>query len=174
MIKKIFLLLMFGIMVVGCAKRQTVKPVESAPPAAQEPISAGQSSRHTDWQSAQELATVYFDYDKSSLLSDARKTLKTNAQYLKAHTDLNVLVEGNCDERGTIEYNLALGDRRASTVLKYYTKLGISKKRIAVISYGKEKPVDPGHDEAAWQKNRRVETKVRNANVENSIPVETH
>ncbi|MBD3271721.1 MAG: peptidoglycan-associated lipoprotein Pal [Elusimicrobia bacterium] len=117
--------------------------------------------RTGEWMEESNLATVYFDYDKAVLRSDAKTALKENAEYLKENADLEVLVEGHCDERGTIEYNMALGQRRAAAVRDYLSKLGISKGRISTISYGEEKPVDYGHTEAAWAKNRRAEFKVR-------------
>ncbi len=81
--------------------------------------------------------------------------MKANAEWLKANPKARIRIEGNCDERGTIEYNQALGQRRASSAKKYLTDLGISAKRITLISYGKEKPTCTEHDEACWQKNRR-------------------
>jgi len=168
--KKMFLLFLMGFVMAGCAaKKQMVKPDENiAEPAAQAAAPAPlqkdeQSSRFSDWQSIPELATAYFDFDKSELLPSAREALKANAEYLKSNDNFDVLIEGNCDERGTIAYNLALGDRRASVVRDYYALLGVPVKRIAVISYGSEKPADPAHNEGAWQKNRRAETKIRNA-----------
>ena len=102
-----------------------------------------------------DLEDIHFDFDKSVLRPEDREILKGHAGWLMKNADTNVLIEGNCDERGTTEYNLALGERRASEAMKYLVGLGIGKERIAVISYGKERPLDPGHDEAAWAKNRR-------------------
>lgn len=98
---------------------------------------------------------VYFAYDKYNLNEDSKKTLQKYVDWLSAHPQYSVRIEGNCDERGTVEYNLALGERRATAAMKYIVDLGIDKNRISVISYGKEKPVDQGHDEASWWKNRR-------------------
>jgi peptidoglycan-associated lipoprotein len=103
------------------------------------------------------LSTVYFDYDKSDLSDATRATLQANAEWLKANPGRVVRVEGNCDERGTVEYNLALGQRRAASVRDYLAGLGIDPSRLRTISYGKERPVDPGHDDAARAKNRRAE-----------------
>ncbi len=97
---------------------------------------------------------IYFDYDKYAVTPDARNTLKKVADWLGAHPEAKVLIEGNCDERGTVEYNLALGERRADAAMKYLVSLGVDKSRLSTVSYGKERPVDPGHDEAAWAKNR--------------------
>jgi peptidoglycan-associated lipoprotein len=103
------------------------------------------------------LETVYFDYDKSDLGEDTRATLQSNAGWLKANPGRIVRIEGHCDERGTIEYNLALGQRRAVSVRDYLVGLGIDASRIKTLSYGKERPVDPGHDDAARARNRRAE-----------------
>ena len=103
------------------------------------------------------LKTVYFDFDKSEIRDDQVAILRANAAWLKANPKFKVLIEGHCDERGTIEYNLALGDKRAKRVRSYLVDLGIPEARMRTISYGKERPVDPGHDEEAWAKNRRAE-----------------
>ncbi|MGC9975946.1 MAG: peptidoglycan-associated lipoprotein Pal [Syntrophales bacterium] len=96
-----------------------------------------------------------FDFDKFSLKPEGRDVLKELAAWLTKNTDENVLIEGNCDERGTTEYNLALGERRAKEAMKYLIELGVDAQRIKTISYGKERSLDPGHDEEAWAKNRR-------------------
>ncbi len=101
------------------------------------------------------LQPVYFDFDKSFVRDDAKPTMKANADWLKAHPKAKVRIEGNCDERGTKEYNQALGQRRATSAKKYLTDLGISAKRISLISYGKEKPVCSEANESCMQKNRR-------------------
>jgi Outer membrane protein and related peptidoglycan-associated (lipo)proteins len=88
-------------------------------------------------------------------MPEARETLKQHADKLTQNKNYNVLIEGHCDERGTTEYNLALGERRAKEAMKYFVELGIDGKRIKTISYGKERPLDPGNNEEAWAKNRR-------------------
>lgn len=103
------------------------------------------------------LETVYFDYDSYALRPDAIATLQRNAEKLKKVPNVIVQLAGHCDERGTQEYNLALGEKRALAVRDYLIKLGIPANRLVTISYGEEFPVDPGHNEAAWAKNRRVE-----------------
>jgi peptidoglycan-associated lipoprotein len=103
------------------------------------------------------LQPIYFDFDKSFVRDDAKAVMKANADYLKANPKVTVRIEGNCDERGTIEYNQALGQRRAAAAKKYLSDLGISAKRISLISYGKEKPVCTESTEDCWQKNRRAE-----------------
>ncbi|MDR0486251.1 MAG: OmpA family protein [Elusimicrobiota bacterium] len=108
----------------------------------------------------QYLKVVNFDFDKSEISSLAASILKENAQYLSANLNINIVVEGHCDSRGTVAYNLALGQRRALKVKEYYVSLGIASDRIAAISYGEEKPVDPEENEDAYAKNRRAETKM--------------
>jgi peptidoglycan-associated lipoprotein len=137
-------------------KKETTAAVDQNQANAEEP-----SLRGKDYQEVPELVTVYFDLDQSSLRNDARETLQKNYQALKAHPDWEVLVEGNCDERGTTEYNLGLGQRRAASVRQYYISLGISGNRVATISYGKEKSICDGHNEDCWSKNRRADTKAR-------------
>lgn len=101
------------------------------------------------------MADIQFEFDKYSLKPDARNTLNKLASWMKTHQKYNVRIEGNCDERGTVEYNLALGERRAKSAMVYLERMGADKNRISTISYGKEKPLDPGHNEEAWMKNRR-------------------
>ncbi|HUU45712.1 MAG TPA: peptidoglycan-associated lipoprotein Pal [Acidobacteriota bacterium] len=101
--------------------------------------------------------TIYFDFDKYNLRADAREALDRNAELMRANPDLKIVIEGHCDERGTDEYNLALGERRAKAARDYLTRLGIDAARITVISYGEERPVSLGHDEGSWRLNRRGE-----------------
>lgn len=103
-----------------------------------------------------EFGTAYFDFDSFKIRGDARDVLKTNANFLKSNPSVSVQIEGHCDERGTTEYNLALGERRANAARDYLVRLGIDKARLSVISYGKERAQDSGHDESAWAKNRRA------------------
>ncbi len=98
---------------------------------------------------------IHFDFDDFSLRPDAKETLNGIAEWLLKNTATQILIEGHCDERGTNEYNLALGERRAKSAKKYLVQLGLAPKRISTISYGEEKPLDPGHTEEAWAKNRR-------------------
>jgi peptidoglycan-associated lipoprotein len=107
----------------------------------------------------QVLDTVYFEFDQATLSEMSKQTLVRNAEWLRGNPEVRVQVEGNADERGTPEYNLALGERRAETVRGYLSSLGIDGNRLMTISYGEERPVDPGQSEAAWQKNRRVDFK---------------
>jgi peptidoglycan-associated lipoprotein len=101
---------------------------------------------------------IHFEFDKSRLLPQAKEILRHNAKWLLAHPEVNVTIEGHCDERGTNEYNIALGDRRAQSTKGYLVDLGVPPKRLTTISYGEEKPLDPAHNEAAWAKNRRAQS----------------
>jgi len=104
------------------------------------------------------LETVYFDFDKSDLRQDARDVLYKNAELLlKVQPDAKVKIEGNCDERGSAEYNLALGERRAKSAMQYLVTLGVKADRVSIISYGEEKPAVDGTDDAALAKNRRAD-----------------
>lgn len=103
------------------------------------------------------LAMIHFDYDKYNIRPDAVPVLEANASWLKKHPTVKILIEGHCDERGTEEYNLSLGEKRAKSTMDYLISLGISADRIRIISYGKSQPLDPGHDETAWAKNRRAQ-----------------
>lgn len=103
------------------------------------------------------LKTVYFEFDKAEVREDQLEVLKQNAAWIRSHATYKILVEGHCDERDTIEYNLHLGERRASSVQQYLIDLGIPASRFRTISYGEERPADPGHDEDAYAKNRRAE-----------------
>ena len=168
----------------GCAKHQMVKTDEPiAPPASAaaetpvkaEPVKAQpvmeekvkqaqigesgtQTTNATD-SNAQKLQAsleqVYFNFDSYTLSGEARATLVKNAQLLKNYPADNVRIAGNCDERGSDEYNLALGERRAKSAMQYLASMGVPSSRLSVVSYGKEKPAVSGHDEAAWAKNRR-------------------
>ena len=104
--------------------------------------------------------TVYFDFDKYNLRSDAKAALDMNYDLLMEFPDAIVKIEGHCDERGTVEYNLSLGEKRAKSTQDYLINRGIATERVATISYGKERPVNSGHNEASWQKNRRGEFRV--------------
>lgn len=98
---------------------------------------------------------VYFDFDKSNIRQDQKSRIEANADHLKNNPNTRIVIEGNCDERGTNEYNMALGERRAISGKKYLVNLGISSNRINTISYGEERPLNHGHDELAWSQNRR-------------------
>jgi peptidoglycan-associated lipoprotein len=98
---------------------------------------------------------IYFDFDRSNLKPEAQKVLKRKAEWLRNEPGESVIIEGHCDERGTNEYNLALGDRRAQSAKNFLIDLGIAESRLTTISYGEERPADPRHNREAWSKNRR-------------------
>ncbi len=147
------------------AAQTSALPVKTADQAKMAPTKLGdasmqdQQSKKVAAQAAadneKQFADIHFDLDKYNLNSGERAKLDKIAAWLKKNKDCKVRIEGNCDERGSAEYNLALGERRATAAMQYLADLGIEKDRISTISYGKEKPLDPGHDEAAWAKNRR-------------------
>jgi peptidoglycan-associated lipoprotein len=170
--KRYFLL---GIIVVlsvfalwGCPKKAEVTttpatpkemaPAESAPvqpraEPAEKPVTREESMERA--AAAKGLQPIYFDFDQSFIRNDQRSMMTANAEWLKANPKVKVKIEGNCDDRGTKEYNQALGQRRATSAKKYLVDMGISAKRISLISYGKEKPVCSESSEDCWQKNRR-------------------
>jgi len=129
------------------AERET-KEAPPGPKEQPEPVEAGRAEKA--------LKDVYYAFDSFELSSDATKTLQDNADWIKANKGLVITVEGHCDERGTVEYNLALGERRAEVAKNYLVSLGVKGGRLKTISYGKSKPADPGHTEEAWAKNRRA------------------
>ena len=102
------------------------------------------------------LADIHFEYDQATLNDEARATLEKHAAWIKAHAGLKIAVEGHCDDRGTTEYNLALGEQRARAAYDYLVSLGVSKAGLSTVSYGKERPIATGSSEAAWAKNRRA------------------
>ena len=106
-------------------------------------------------RSSQQLLPIYFEFDEASINSDQIPRLEQNAEYLKANSSAKVIVEGNCDERGTNEYNLALGERRALNAKTYLVELGVEEYRIRTVSYGEERPLFPEQDEFSWSQNRR-------------------
>lgn len=128
----------------------TIVPAEPVP----EPDIS--SSSLDDLNRNSPLMPVFFEYDSSELTQDARAALDGNAEILRKYPDWAITIEGHCDERGSAEYNLALGERRAVTARTYLVSLGIPADRVRTVSYGKEFPFDAGHDEAAWAKNRRA------------------
>jgi len=106
-------------------------------------------------QIAADLTDIHFDFDQYSIRPEDRKILSGHADLLLKNKKVKIVIEGNCDERGTTEYNLTLGDRRAQEAKKFLVNSGVDQKRIKTISYGKERPLDPDHNEEAWAKNRR-------------------
>jgi len=162
MVKKVFItaiivfFVVVNLMFTGCAKKQVIKPLQPMAPVTETEMEEP-SLRGKDYITVPQLETVYFEYDDATLKTEARDILAKNAKWLKENTEVEIIVEGHCDERGTTDYNLALGDRRAKSIRNYLIRLGIKGNRIATISYGEEKPVDLRNNEAAWAKNRRGE-----------------
>jgi len=105
---------------------------------------------------AKNVKDAYFDYDKSNIRPDAETTLTADADFLKQHPNIKFTIEGHCDERGSEEYNLGLGDRRATSAKSYLTNLGVTADRMSTISFGKDRPVCTDHNEECWQRNRRA------------------
>jgi peptidoglycan-associated lipoprotein len=104
---------------------------------------------------------VFFEYNSSSLTHSAKEVLQKQAEFMKTNPDLNFIIEGHCDERGTREFNIALGERRANAVKNYLVHQGVGEHRLNVVSFGKERPAVMGNDESAWNQNRRAVTVVK-------------
>jgi peptidoglycan-associated lipoprotein len=170
----------------GCGGRKTTKPTEGKAPEIVAPPSASTTSESTTqdpninekqvnnpktpvrppdpktslYSVNPNLKDVFFDYDQYELKPEARRALEENASWLKKNTQARIIIEGHTDERGTIEYNEVLGEKRAISAKSYLANLGIAADRIATISYGKLKPFNPEHTEEAWAENRRAHFKV--------------
>ena len=154
-LKNTFLVLIFGLVVTACATKKTTETSKID--------SQIQSDVYIGTDTVGELAKgvpdrVFFATNESLLTTKSRDTLRKQAAWLRENTNVNVVIEGHADERGTREYNLALGERRANAAKDYLMTYGISADRITVISYGKERPVDPGSNPLSWSKNRRSVT----------------
>ena len=160
----------FGLLTItlsACPKKQTVKKTEEETNEEPPEVQSEELDVHgKDFVSIKDLETIHFDYDSSELKEDSRLILSRNADYLKKNPDLEVLCEGHTDERGTVGYNLALGQKRAQSVRKYYISLGLNHKKLGSLSFGKEKPTCSENGEDCWLKNRRVETKVRSVKMD--------
>jgi peptidoglycan-associated lipoprotein len=152
----------------GCPKKAEISAVpetqrEETPAAATaQPEQKVEAAKSEDVEARERAAAahaglqpVYFDFNQAFIEAEAGEIMKANAEWLKAHPQIKVRIEGNCDERGTIEYNQTLGQRRAASAKKYLTDMGISGHRISLISYGKEKSSCTDSTESCWQKNRR-------------------
>jgi len=140
------------------ASRAGRVPTEAvSQPAAPKPDTEAPSAKEAEKGKAPPNEAVFFDFDKSTIRPDGKKSLDENAKWLKANPTTAFLIEGHCDERGTREYNLGLGQRRAKAAKDYLVSAGIDAKRLKIISYGKERPFMPGHDESAWKWNRRAQ-----------------
>lgn len=169
----------------GCTKQEIVRKDEAASPStasaaakggeaetqaeqvATPPVAeaaAGETTKASAAEIPALLTTIYFNYDSSTLSDESRDRLAGHAAYLQKNPSSRLLIEGHCDERGSDEYNLALGEKRARAAWQYLVTMGVPSGRLDVVSYGKEKPADPGHDEGAWSKNRRDEFVIRPLN----------
>jgi peptidoglycan-associated lipoprotein len=168
--------LALSLFLVGCPKRPATTAASAPPPTGSPAPSAAAPSttpapsmtpspaapptvattppRPSEFQANANLKDIHFDFDKYDIRPNDAKTLDTNAAWLKSNNDL-VLIEGHCDERGTNEYNLALGERRAKATMNYLVAQGVQASRITIISYGKERPLCTEHNEACWAQNRR-------------------
>ncbi|HXV73926.1 MAG TPA: peptidoglycan-associated lipoprotein Pal [Sphingomonadales bacterium] len=155
--KKLMLVSGVALLFAACAKKE--EPVVTTPPPAptvpSEPVERGPIPGSQEDLAATAGDRVFFDFDSSELDATDRATLQQQAAWLNQYPNVRIAIEGHCDERGTREYNLALGDRRAAAVKNYLVALGISASRIDTISYGKERPVAFGSTETAWAQNRR-------------------
>ncbi len=176
----LFSLLTLVLLLAGCPKRPVSSDISAPAPAGTRPSVAapsgspsspatnppsGSSSpsrsstampRPSEFVANENLKDIHFDFDRYDIRPGDAKILDANAAWLKAHRDDLILIEGHCDERGTPEYNVALGERRAKAAMSYLTGQGVQTSRITLISYGKERPVCAEHNEACWAKNRRV------------------
>jgi len=175
--KKLWLVLALVLLVPGlmlmtsCAQQSAVEtdttqkmaaPEETAPEANEEDLQAAAAMRTAEQARNQFVSEhIYFPFDSAELSPLAQATLKRKAAWLKDNPDAMVTIAGNCDERGTNEYNLALGERRAESARAYLVDLGISASRLSTISYGEERPLDPRHNEEAWAKNRNDQFQLR-------------
>ncbi|MBE0597121.1 MAG: peptidoglycan-associated lipoprotein Pal [Desulfuromonadales bacterium] len=169
------------LLVSGCAKKPAPTPtaasetpvVVSERPVGQDvrgiderPVTEGQISEQDTaglgmGQASADLQPIFFEFDQYTLSPQARQTLADNAAFLRSRSTVNVLIEGHCDERGSDEYNLALGERRARATRDYLASLGVAPERLSIISYGEERPLEQGSNEAAYAKNRRAEFRIR-------------
>ncbi len=158
--RAIFLTLLFSSLAfVGCGsskKKKTDYNQQAAESAQSNTGSSFEVNGDSDSGSAGSLRTVYFDYNSSLLTRYGKEALESNAEFLLNNKGTSVQIEGHCDERGGVEYNLALGERRARSVKNYLATLGVPTSSLSTISYGKERPVAYGHDEDSWAKNRRA------------------
>jgi peptidoglycan-associated lipoprotein len=145
----------------GLATVAVAPPPEEPAAEKPKPEDEAQRPKNEDYVAVPELKPVFFDFDKSVLRPDAVDVLTSNTTWLKENADALVLIEGNCDERGTAEYNLALGDRRAKSAMEYLEANGIPKERVSTVSYGKERPVCTADTEECKNMNRRADFRIK-------------
>lgn len=154
------LFLASSLAVVGCKKKPAPPEAPIAAPPAPAPAPAAAPVPEPVVEMVKNFQRVYFDFDSAALSSDSKDALSENASIMQANTDIKVELQGHADERGTTDYNLALGQRRADAVRRYLSAQGIAGSRITVVSYGEEKPLERGSSEGAWTKNRRAEFRI--------------
>ncbi len=153
---KITVLTLLALFIASCGSGKPNNSQDAALDGAMNDAMTLELNGDSDSGKAGPLQTVYFRFDSSSLGSTTRALLEANALFLKENDNVDIQIEGHCDERGGIQYNLALGERRARAVKDYLVAAGISSSRVTIVSFGKERPVEFGHDESAWGKNRRA------------------
>jgi peptidoglycan-associated lipoprotein len=173
-------ILCFGLIMIGCPKKTVMKEEPSVKK--EEAKAEAEAAKEKETKAKEQfeksmvaaktpgiegevfessmLKDIHFDFDRYNIRPADATILKENAALLNKYTNVKIQIEGHCDERGTVEYNLALGERRATSAKNYLVSLGVASVRISTISYGEEKPLDPGHNEEAWAKNRRAHTLV--------------
>ena len=161
MLKKLLISTFVLSMMAGCGSKKTDEGDSAAnmKPTTEDAVEAKPLSfdpMGSDSGNIPGLSSIHFEYDKANLTADSKGKLKQNAQWMKDNPKVNVQIEGHCDARGSIEYNLALGERRAKAAQSYVQSLGVEAGRLSIISYGKEKPIATGDTEAAYTKNRRA------------------
>ena len=158
--RSVLLTLLLSLALVGCGttKKKATGGDGDVNMGAESTSEAGDIELNADSDSGKvgSLRTVFFAYDSATLNSSTREQLSKNVEFLKANTSVEVQIEGHCYERGGVQYNLALGERRAKAVKDYMVAMGVSSSRVSTISFGKERPVAFGHDESAWGQNRRA------------------
>ncbi len=146
----------------GCSTTNTTDngSMAAEPAATTTAVTSGSSMSGTSMEDIKNLTTIfYFDFDQSQVKAEAVQALRGHAKYLVANPSANVVLEGHADERGTREYNIALGERRAQAIARVLTVNGVSSSQIEVVSFGEEKPAVMGHNDSSWAQNRRVELK---------------
>ena len=163
-VRLVLLIVLAGWIAFSCGEKP--KPKVTPPPEVEKPEAEPQPPveepvvKPEEPEIALDLKTIYFDFDKSNIRPDQRERLIDNAEQLMAYPNVRVLIEGHCDERGTNEYNMSLGERRAKSARDFLISYGIEPTRLEIISYGEERPADPRHNEDAMAKNRSAEITV--------------
>lgn len=169
----VFAVLIVSLLLTACSSRQEVRDTDVTAAPQTQPESAEEAAAKSDGArqlsteqaprdmfgdpEADQLFVIHFPFDSSNLSNEMQKRLQKNADFLRQHPDTKIVIEGHTDERGTADYNLALGERRAKAVREYLATLGIDRNRMETVSYGSEQPVHPASNEEAWSQNRRAQ-----------------